>query len=218
MKKYCSVRLSWKTRRSPSTFLCFNRAISNSTRSTENYGRKTESSKSVRLRYYYLAKSARSRHYHLASDHNGKDDRQIYVLLISIPNPSCVQENVVGGKWTLLMTSVFRRWRGKQLRPDRDRLWCTVGLVDGMPRAGSHYNLGTSRGPDKIGSRAGPGPRAVSCTWLAYLFFACGCNLHSSRLNNFNLSNLSSYDNSFIPHTSLVALLWTFSNNNISFA
>ena len=37
-----------------------------------------------------------------------------------------------------------------------------------MPRAGSHYNLGTSRGPDKIGSRAGSGPRAVSCTWLSY--------------------------------------------------
>ena len=36
-----------------------------------------------------------------------------------------------------------------------------------MPRAGFHYNLGTSRGPDKIGSRAGPGPRAVSCTWLS---------------------------------------------------
>ena len=31
-----------------------------------------------------------------------------------------------------------------------------------MPRAGSHYNLGTSRGPDKIESRAGP------CTWLIY--------------------------------------------------
>ena len=41
-----------------------------------------------------------------------------------------------------------------------------VGMVDVMPPAGSHYNLGTSRGPDKIGSRAGPGPRAVSCTWL----------------------------------------------------
>ena len=38
-----------------------------------------------------------------------------------------------------------------------------------MPRAGLHYNLGTSRGPDKIGSRAGPGPRAVSCTWLHYM-------------------------------------------------
>ena len=36
-----------------------------------------------------------------------------------------------------------------------------------MSRAGLHYNLGTSRGPEKIGSRAGPGPRAVSCTWLA---------------------------------------------------
>ena len=51
-----------------------------------------------------------------------------------------------------------------------ETLYCvgpSVGLVNGMPRAGSHYNLGTSRGPDKIGSRAGPGPRAVSCTWLA---------------------------------------------------
>ena len=41
-----------------------------------------------------------------------------------------------------------------------------MAIMPGMPRAGSHYNLGTSRGPDKIGSRAGPGPRAVSCTWL----------------------------------------------------
>ena len=45
-----------------------------------------------------------------------------------------------------------------------DTSW--VGVVYGMPRAGSYNNLGTSRGPDKIGSRAGPGPRAVSCTWL----------------------------------------------------
>ena len=37
-----------------------------------------------------------------------------------------------------------------------------------MPRVGFHYNLGSSRGPDKIGSRAGSGPRAVSCTWLIY--------------------------------------------------
>ena len=31
-----------------------------------------------------------------------------------------------------------------------ETLYCiySVGLVDGMPRAGSHYNLGTSRGPD----------------------------------------------------------------------
>ena len=48
-----------------------------------------------------------------------------------------------------------------------DASW--VGVVYGMPRAGSYYNLGTSRGPDKIGSRAGPGPRAVSCTWLVYI-------------------------------------------------
>ena len=27
------------------------------------------------------------------------------------------------------------------------------GVVNGVSRAGSHYNLGTSRGPDKIGSR-----------------------------------------------------------------
>ena len=47
-------------------------------------------------------------------------------------------------------------------------LWCSVGVVDGLPRAGSHYNFGTSPGPDKIGSPAGPGPRAASCTWLVY--------------------------------------------------
>ena len=39
-------------------------------------------------------------------------------------------------------------------------------------------------------------------------------NLLSSMLNNFNLSYLSSYIKSFSPH-SLVALLSTFSNNNI---
>ena len=54
---------------------------------------------------------------------------------------------------------------GLYFRPVQDT---SVGVVIGMPRAGSHYNLGTSRGPDKIGSRAGPGPRAVSCTWLPY--------------------------------------------------
>ena len=32
-------------------------------------------------------------------------------------------------------------------------LWCSVRVVDGMPRAGSHYNIGTSRGPDKNGER-----------------------------------------------------------------
>ena len=35
MKKYLSVHLSWNRRRSPSIFLCFDKAISNSTRSTE---------------------------------------------------------------------------------------------------------------------------------------------------------------------------------------
>ena len=43
MKKCSSVHLSWNTRRSPSIVLCFNTAISNSTRSTEKntfYGRK----------------------------------------------------------------------------------------------------------------------------------------------------------------------------------
>ena len=72
-------------------------AISNSTRSTENnrfYVRKIDSSKSARSRHYYLAKSARSRHYHLASEWTIA--RYIYILLISIPNPSCVQESVVG--------------------------------------------------------------------------------------------------------------------------
>ena len=35
MKKYWSVHLSWNTRRSPSIFLCFDKDISNLTRSTE---------------------------------------------------------------------------------------------------------------------------------------------------------------------------------------
>ena len=107
-----------------------------------------------------------------------RPDRQIHVLLISIPNPSCVQESVVGEKWTLFITFVFRRWSGKQLRPDIDPLRCSSGVVDGMPRAGSHYYLGTSRGPDKIRSRAGPGPRAVSCTWLLYMM------LHTTHVND----------------------------------
>ena len=67
------------------------------------------------------------------------------------------------------MTFFFSRWSGKQLRPDIDPLRCSVGVVDGMPRAGSRNHLGTSRGPDKIESRAGLGPRAVSCTWLMYI-------------------------------------------------
>ena len=73
---------------------------------------------------------------------------------------------------------------GQQLRPDG------VGMVDGnhgTPRAGSHYNLGTSRGPDKIGSRAGPGPRAVSCTWLIYIHVGEMCfipmNVHNELFN-----------------------------------
>ena len=79
MKKYWSVHLSWITRPTSSIFLCFNTAISNSTRSTEKnsfFARKPDSyspvsSKSARSRHYYLAKSpsARSRHYYLASDH-----------------------------------------------------------------------------------------------------------------------------------------------------
>ena len=50
MKKYCSVHLSWNTRRSPSIVLCFNTAISNATRSTEkkkNLWAKTVSYSSV---------------------------------------------------------------------------------------------------------------------------------------------------------------------------
>ena len=77
MKKYWCVHLSWNTRRPPSIFLCFNTAISNSTRSTEKnrfFARKADSyspvsSKSARSRQYCIATSARSRHYNLASDH-----------------------------------------------------------------------------------------------------------------------------------------------------
>ena len=91
--------------------------------------------------------------------------RQIYrVLCIANQYPQSIvrSRECCREKWTLFSTFVFRRWSGKQLRPDIDPLWCSVRVVDGMPRAGSHYNLGTSRGPDKIGSRAG------SCSWLSY--------------------------------------------------
>ena len=84
-------------------------------------------------------------------------------LIISIHNPSCVQESVV----EIIKKNVFSRCLVNNL----GLIHNGVGMVDGnhgMPRAGSHYNLGTSRGPDKIGSRAGPGPRAVSCTWLVF--------------------------------------------------
>ena len=47
-------------------------------------------------------------------------------------------------------------------------VWCSVGVVDGLPRAGSHYNLGgTYRGPDKIWS--------APCTWLIYAIKGFGC-------------------------------------------
>ena len=89
-------------------------------------------------------------------------------------------------KWTLLMTFVFRQWIGKQFWPDIDPLclWCSAGVVSGMPRAGLHYNLGTSRGPDKIGSQAGSGPRAVSCTWLSYTYNKFFRNREDKTQNN----------------------------------
>ena len=82
MKKYCSVHLSWNTRRSPSIILCFNTAISNATRSTEKnkilwaktVSYSSVSSKSARSPHYYLAKSARPRHYYLVSDHERSPD------------------------------------------------------------------------------------------------------------------------------------------------
>ena len=165
MKKYWSVHVSCNTRRSPSIFLCFNTAISNSTRSTEKnrfYGRKTDSSKSARSRHYYLAKSARSRHsmggppipYRVWSL---EWTIARYVLLISIPKQSCVQESVVGKNerclWRSSLGDEVVNNLGLIYRPSLS-LWCSEGVVDGMPRAVSHYNLGTSHGLDKIGSRA----------------------------------------------------------------
>ena len=76
-------------------------------------------------------------------------------------NPLCVQESVVEKNERCYDLSL-----GDDVVNNVGPLWCSVRVVDDMPRAGSHYNLGTSRGPDKIGSRVGPGPRAASCTWL----------------------------------------------------
>ena len=168
LEHWC-VHFSWNTRRSPSIFLCFNTPISNSTRSTEKngfYGRKTDShspvsSKSVRSRHYYLAKSARSRHYYLPKSARWRHYHLAFVSTIHScrKNERCL--------WHLYLSDEVVNTVG--------HLWCSVGVVDGMPRARFHYHLGTSRGPDNIGSRAGPGPRAVSCTWLLYMMSTSLC-------------------------------------------
>ena len=146
--------LSWNTLRSPSILLCFNTVISNPTRSTEEdgfYGRKADSYSPV------SSKPARLRHYHLASDHKWNERSTDISVLISIHTIHCAFKRAL--LWRLSL--------GDDVVNNLGPIWCSVRVVDDMPRAGSHYNLGTSRGPDKIGSRAGPGPRAASCTWLA---------------------------------------------------
>ena len=145
-------------------------------RKDQIYGWKTDS---------YLpvpSKSARSRHYYLECDQKWYErsresrmwsSRQCtwvwnHAAIDNIDNQ--YSQSIVGSrepcrnnkkKCCLRRTSFVDVWSTWQLRPDT---WCRGGRS--MPRAGSHCNFGTSRGPDKIGSRAGPGPRAVSCTWL----------------------------------------------------
>ena len=83
----------------------------------------------------------------------------------------------------------------------RHNLWCSVGVVDGVPRAGSHYNLGTSRGPDKIGSRADParGPR-LTRGWSTHtilsvtlLYFMCNPPYLDTCLGSFGVNRTITY-------------------------
>ena len=91
------------------------------------------------------------------------------ILIISIHNPSWVQESVVETKKRpLFKTNVFGRCLTNNLG-----LIHGVGVVEAcrgpVPVIILEYLAGrtkSARGPDKIGSRAGPGPRAVSCTWF----------------------------------------------------
>ena len=104
MKKYCSVHLSWNTRRSPLIFSASTHP-SRPARPKRILWAKTDShssvsSKSARSRHYYLAKSARPRHYYLVSDRlitNGMNDRQICIA------------NHIHKNLTLFITFVFRR-------------------------------------------------------------------------------------------------------------
>ena len=148
MKKYWSVHLSWNTRRSPSVFLCFNTTISILTRSTEKHTHICQSPLNAPDRATTISLNAPDRATtisRLIVWSNGMNDRQIYIYIIL---------------WIANQYPQFHRAFKRPLLGD------SVGVVDGMPRAGSHYNLGMSRGPDNVGSRAGSGPRAVSCTWL----------------------------------------------------
>ncbi len=108
------------------------------------------------------SKPARLRHYHLESDHKWNERSTDISVLISIHTIHCAFKRALSKKITLL----WRLSLGDEVVNNLGPLWCSVRVVDGMPRAGSHYNLGTSRGPDKMVSRAGPGPRAASCTRL----------------------------------------------------
>ena len=102
------------------------------------------------------SKSARSRHYSISSqkwDERSRESRMLssrkctWVLLhADIEN--------IDNQYSQSIVCSSERCRNNKFKKT---LMHGVGMVDVMPRAGSHYNLGTSRGPDKIGSRAGPG-------------------------------------------------------------
>ena len=86
------------------------------------YGRKTDSSKSGRSHHYYLAKSTRSHHYHgrpttISRLIIGMNDRQVCIAN-RYPQSIVRSRECCRKKLTLFMTFIFRRWSGKQLRPD----------------------------------------------------------------------------------------------------
>ena len=96
------------------------------------YGRKADSyspvsSKSARSRHYFLAKPARLRHYHLASDHKWNERSTDISLLISIHTIHLAFKRALSKKMNVLMTFVFRRWSGQQLRPSKGGRWHAAG-------------------------------------------------------------------------------------------
>ena len=61
---------------------------------------------------------------------------------------------------------IFRRLSGKQLRPDINPLWCSVWLVDGMLRAGSHDNNYAS--VDPRGCPVSDRPKCTRKEWTSH--------------------------------------------------
>ena len=147
----------------PSIFLCFAKAISNSTCSTEK--NRFMGEEQTHIRQSRLNPPDRATTISRLIKH-GMNDRQIGPYLCIL------RHRHIANQYPQSIVHAREHCRNSRRSSLADEVVglnnVGAGVVNDMPRAGSHYNLGPSRGPDKIGSRAGPGPRAVSCTWLPY--------------------------------------------------